>query len=99
VDFVDFSYFAQYWLETDCGPCNCDRADFTRNGCVDVDDLLELTDNWLAGKDSLSNSIQYQNAAGISLAAFFYGKNITAGRFRDVFIILTGECFPVHYPY
>ena len=51
VDFYDFSLFAAYWLETDCGPCRrCDRADFTSNGQVDYYDLKELCDNWLAGK-------------------------------------------------
>lgn len=50
VDFVDYSLFAIHWLESDCGPCQCDRADFTRDGVVDYYDLKELCDNWLAGK-------------------------------------------------
>ena len=28
VDFYDFCLLAGYWLETNCGPCECDRADF-----------------------------------------------------------------------
>lgn len=47
VDFKDFSLFAAHWLETDCGLCSCDRADFTGNGQVDSYDLKELCDNWL----------------------------------------------------
>ncbi len=50
VDFDDFCLFAAYWLETDCGPCNCDRADCTGDGQVDKYDLKELCNNWLAGK-------------------------------------------------
>jgi len=49
VDFVDFSFFAAYWQETNCGPCNCNRADFTRDGNVDANDLREISDNWLEG--------------------------------------------------
>jgi len=49
VDFFDYSLFAPYWMEPDCGPCNCNRADFTRDGIVDANDLKVLADNWLAG--------------------------------------------------
>ncbi len=50
VDFDDFSIFAEYWLETDCGPCRCDRADCNGDGQVNYYDLKELRDNWLVGK-------------------------------------------------
>jgi hypothetical protein len=50
VDFVDYSLFAEYWLETGCGPCACDGADITGNSQVDKNDLKELCANWLAGK-------------------------------------------------
>ncbi len=50
VDFVDYSLFAAYWLEDDCWPCRCARADFNRDWVVDYYDLKELCDNWLAGK-------------------------------------------------
>ncbi|MHC4738739.1 MAG: hypothetical protein ACYS9Y_07525 [Planctomycetota bacterium] len=48
MDFVDFAYFAEWWLKIDCGLC--DRADFTGDGNVDANDLYEFTDSWLAGK-------------------------------------------------
>ena len=50
VDLVDFSLFAHFWLEDDCGPCRCDRADFNRDGNCNHTDLNELTANWLRGK-------------------------------------------------
>jgi len=49
VDFIDYSLFAADWLETDCGHCVCDGADFTDDGGVDYYDLKVLCDNWLAG--------------------------------------------------
>jgi len=50
VDFDDFCLFTAYWLETDCGPCNCDRADFTKNGEVDFCDFAIIAESWLRGK-------------------------------------------------
>jgi hypothetical protein len=47
VDFYDFALFASHWLETDCGLCSCERADFTGNGQVNNYDLKELCGNWL----------------------------------------------------
>jgi len=49
VNFFDYSLFAPYWLVSDCGPCNCNRADFNRDGSVDVNDLKVLVDYWLTG--------------------------------------------------
>lgn len=47
VDFVDFSLFAGYWGQTDCGQCG--EADFTGDGNVDIDDMQQLVANWLIG--------------------------------------------------
>jgi hypothetical protein len=48
VDFVDFALFAQYWLQTGCGKCG--GANLTgSDGNVDVNDLQQFTENWLAG--------------------------------------------------
>ena len=48
VNFVDFAWFAPYWLETSCGTCS--GADLTCDGNVDWDDLGEFCNNWLVGK-------------------------------------------------
>jgi hypothetical protein len=47
VNFVDFAIFAEHWLETECGPCG--GTDFTGDGKVCMEDLRELTENWLGG--------------------------------------------------
>ena len=47
VDLVDFSRFALYWKESGCGACG--GADLTCDGDVDLYDLKEFGDNWLAG--------------------------------------------------
>ncbi|MBN1846241.1 MAG: FG-GAP repeat protein [Sedimentisphaerales bacterium] len=50
VDLFDFGLLAGFWLDDDCGPCRCDRADFNRDGVCDNADLMILTANWLRGK-------------------------------------------------
>jgi hypothetical protein len=47
VNFVDFCLFAQRWLDTVCDACG--GADLTGDGQVNMDDLLEFAENWLAG--------------------------------------------------
>ncbi|MFC1636361.1 hypothetical protein ACFL5Z_16140 [Planctomycetota bacterium] len=47
VDFVDFALLAVRWLETGCGICN--GSDLTNDGDVDLHDLREFAENWLAG--------------------------------------------------
>ena len=47
VDFVDYIKLAERWLKTGCGGCS--GADLTCDGNVDLFDLQEFTDNWLAG--------------------------------------------------
>jgi hypothetical protein len=54
VDFEDYCILAARWLETGCGPCNCDRAECTGDDSVTWDDLKTITDNWLASVDRLS---------------------------------------------
>jgi len=50
VDLIDFGLLAQYWLEDNCAPCRCYRADFNRDGKCDLADLTVLTTYWLLGK-------------------------------------------------
>ncbi len=50
VDLIDFSLMAQFWLEDNCAPCRCRRADFNRDGKCDLTDLIVLTTYWLLGK-------------------------------------------------
>ncbi len=51
VDFVDYAFFAQHWLDTNCADSNdCQRTDFNESGTVDLNDLSMFVDNWLAGK-------------------------------------------------
>jgi hypothetical protein len=47
VDFADYTAFADYWYQTDCGDCG--GADFNGDGVVDFEDLAELVAGWLAG--------------------------------------------------
>lgn len=53
VDFLDFSSFAEHWLQDGCTePDWCGGADLVRdaNAVVDTFDLLEVKRNWLEGK-------------------------------------------------
>jgi hypothetical protein len=48
VDFLDFAFFAGYWLNSDCAILNdCDRTDFDLSGSVDTNDLNIFTSHWL----------------------------------------------------
>jgi len=50
VNFIDYSFFAERWLNTDCASNNnCDGADFDLSGTVDIADLEIFCNNWLAG--------------------------------------------------
>ena len=50
VNFVDYSFFAQRWLNTDCASNdNCDGTDFDFSGTVDIADLEIFCKNWLHG--------------------------------------------------
>jgi hypothetical protein len=51
VDGEDFGIFFSWWLETGCGQENdwCDWADSNRDGQVNMDDLLGIIRNWMAG--------------------------------------------------
>ena len=50
VNFADFAYFADRWLESDCDSSNnfCDGADLNASGKVDMQDLEIFADNWLS---------------------------------------------------
>jgi hypothetical protein len=51
VSMVDFSFFAEHWLEETCDLGNdyCQDTDLDQSGTVDVADLEIFVDNWLAG--------------------------------------------------
>jgi hypothetical protein len=46
VDFLDFAAFAQRWPESNC--CACGGIDLTGDRQIQLDDLRELAENWLA---------------------------------------------------
>jgi hypothetical protein len=51
VDFTDYAVWAPHWFEQNCTePDWCAGTDFDHNGQVDMFDLAELAQNWLAGK-------------------------------------------------
>jgi hypothetical protein len=45
VDFLDFAVFGSQWLDSVCG--QCEGADLTDDGRVDIDDLHKLAEEWL----------------------------------------------------
>ncbi|MGD1043503.1 MAG: GLUG motif-containing protein [Sedimentisphaerales bacterium] len=50
VNFVDYSFFAERWLNTNCASNNnCDGADFDLSGTVDIADLVIFCEYWLKG--------------------------------------------------
>jgi len=50
VDFRDYSFFANHWMDSNCGSDNdCDGADLDFSDKVDSADLKIFCDNWLAG--------------------------------------------------
>jgi hypothetical protein len=54
VNFIDYSFFADHWQDTNCGDANdCDRTDLDFSDNVDEGDLKIFCDNWLgyAGPD------------------------------------------------
>ena len=52
VNFVDFAYFADRWLESDCTSSNnfCGGADMDSSGTVDMQDIDIFAANWLTGE-------------------------------------------------
>ena len=47
IDLIDFAWFADQWLNADCGFCF--GADLNSDLDVNIDDLVILTENWLLG--------------------------------------------------
>ena len=45
IDLGDLGIFAEHWMEGQC--YRCPGADFTGNGTVGIEDLLELSSRWL----------------------------------------------------
>jgi hypothetical protein len=51
VDFLDYSFFANHWLFTDCADTNdCNSTDLDFSGAVGPNDLDIFTTYWLFGK-------------------------------------------------
>ena len=52
VGLADYAIFAERWLEPDSSFfCGDGGTDLTNDGNIDLNDLIELADNWLAKKD------------------------------------------------
>jgi hypothetical protein len=50
VDFVDYSFFAAQWMNTNCAASNnCDGTDLDSSGTVDLADLKVFCSYWLSG--------------------------------------------------
>jgi hypothetical protein len=50
VNFVDYGLFANWWGAENCAANkDCDGADLTGNGVVDIDDLVAFSNDWLSG--------------------------------------------------
>jgi len=50
VNFIDYSFFADWWLDDNCADVNdCEGADIDSSGAVNGDDLKALCDYWLEG--------------------------------------------------
>jgi hypothetical protein len=50
VNFVDYSFFAARWLETNCAVNDdCNGSDFDLSGAVDWPDLMAFARHWLEG--------------------------------------------------
>ena len=48
VTMTDYTAFAEQWGRTDCDPVDkCNRADLITDGAIDLQDLAQLTANWL----------------------------------------------------
>ncbi|AQQ10231.1 hypothetical protein L21SP3_02059 [Sedimentisphaera cyanobacteriorum] len=46
--YLNFSHIAYWWLAEDCpNKQGCSYADFSRDGFVNTDDLIELAESWL----------------------------------------------------
>jgi hypothetical protein len=51
VNFIDYAFFAQHWLDGPCGAANfnCEGTDLDNSGSVGFTDLEIFADNWLKG--------------------------------------------------
>jgi hypothetical protein len=48
VDFIDYSFFASHWKDSNCGASNdCEGTDLDQLGTVDFNDLAIFVGNWL----------------------------------------------------
>ena len=52
VDFADYAFFANYWMDTNCGDVNdCNGVDFDFSNAVDTNDLKIFCAHWLEGTE------------------------------------------------
>jgi hypothetical protein len=69
VNLIDFSFFAEHWLNDNCGAINdCNQTDLDLSNAVDTGDLQILSNHWLTGAGesinielSLNDLWMYQN--------------------------------------
>ena len=53
VNFADYAFLAEHWLEDTCAGSNdCEGSDLDQSGAVDINDLKILGDNWLEGRNN-----------------------------------------------
>ena len=51
MDFFDYSFFSDYWMDTDCAVTNnCDATDLDFSGSVGPNDLDLFAELWPLGK-------------------------------------------------
>ncbi len=55
VNFADYSILANQWMKDCQSPDWCYGCDFDKSGKVDLTDLFEFAENWLAGVDTSSS--------------------------------------------
>lgn len=52
VNFIDYTFFAKRWMDTNCGDSNdCDGCDLDFSDTVDANDLQIFCSHWLEGTE------------------------------------------------
>ena len=77
MDFIDFAFFANHWMNNCSSPDWCDDFDLDYSGRVDFDDLAIFTENWLGKQISadIDNSGQVVFADFASFASHWLQNN------------------------
>jgi hypothetical protein len=50
VDFIDFVFLSDYWLQECSEPYWCEKTDINKDGTVDILDLVQFVEQWLYEK-------------------------------------------------